>query len=282
MSAHLLELRRTAFVLWRPHDAAAPPRLIVGRFQAGNPPGLADRREVALSLVDGHSDLWSVSAAACGLSEGEVSHYWFEVTDSHPFRDGRRVLVTDPVAFTVDWRLLAPRLPPPYDVDDQDPAAVVTFVSGELVACDAAGETFSPAPPIAPQHARPNHRMVIYELPTSWTRTNVHGDPQVGVGTFRDVLALVDRQCDGENFCGVAALAPGRAHLEQLGVSALELLPVADSFVDREWGYATSNYFAPDHDLGFPDGHSSPTANTDLIALVAACHDAASVSSPTS
>lgn len=272
MPAHLLELRRTAFVLWRPHEAAAPPRLIVGRFQAGNPPDLADRREVALSLVANHPDLWSVSAAACGLSEGEVYHYWFEVTDSHPFRDGRRILVTDPVAFTVDWRLLAPRLPPPYDVDDQDPAAVVTFVSGELVACDAAGETFAPAPAIPPEHARPNHRMVIYELPTSWTRTNVHGDPQVGVGTFRDVLALIDRQCDGENFCGVPALAPGRAHLEQLGVSALELLPVADSFVDREWGYATSNYFAPDHDLGFPDGHSSPTANTDLIALVAACH----------
>jgi glycosidase len=45
-----------------------------------------------------------------------------------------------------------------------------------------------------------------------------------------------------------------------------------DSFVDREWGYATSNYFAADFDLGFPKGHASPTASADLTALVAACH----------
>src|SRR5438105_3964837 len=46
----------------------------------------------------------------------------------------------------------------------------------------------------------------------------------------------------------------------------------ADSFVDREWGYATSNYFAADFDLGFPKGHASPTASADLTALVAGCH----------
>lgn len=65
----------------------------------------------------------------------------------------------------------------------------------------------------------------------------------------------------------------GRSHLGELGVNALELLPLADSFVDREWGYATSNYFAPDHDLGFPKGNSSPTPNTDLVKLVNLCHD---------
>src|SRR5205085_9331123 len=73
---------------------------------------------------------------------------------------------------------------------------------------------------------------------------------------------------------GTAALAPGRSHLQELGITALELLPIADSFVEREWGYATSNYFAPDYDLGFPDGNTSPTSNTDLVALVSACHDA--------
>lgn len=272
MTAHLLELKRTAFVLWRPHAAADPPRLVVGRFQSGNPPSLGDRREIALSLADGHDDLWHVPAAACGLADGEVCHYWFEITDSHPFRDARRMLVTDPTATTVDWRLLAPRLPPPYTADDRDPAAVVAFVDGELVACDPDGERVTPAPRMAPGAGRPNNHMVIYELPTSWTRTTVHGDPQVGVGTFRDVQALVERDCEGENFCDLAALARGRAHLEELGVSALELLPPADSFVDREWGYATSHCFAPDHDLGFPDGHTSPTANADLVALVAACH----------
>ena len=64
----------------------------------------------------------------------------------------------------------------------------------------------------------------------------------------------------------------GRSHLQELGINALELLPVADSFVEREWGYATSNYLAPDYDLGFPIGNSSPTSNTDLIDMVNSCH----------
>jgi 1,4-alpha-glucan branching enzyme len=85
-------------------------------------------------------------------------------------------------------------------------------------------------------------------------------------------MALVDRDAAPANFAGISALAPGRSHLEELGVNALELLPIADSWVDREWGYAPSNYFAPDHSLGFPTGYSSPTANADLVDLVGRCH----------
>ena len=100
----------------------------------------------------------------------------------------------------------------------------------------------------------------------------MHGDTEVGVGTFRDVMALVDQSAEAANFAGVPALAAGQSHLEKLGINALELLPPADSHVNREWGYATKNYFASDFDLGFPDGNSSPTANTDLINLVTLCH----------
>jgi pullulanase len=53
--------------------------------------------------------------------------------------------------------------------------------------------------------AAPNNRLVIYELPTSWARINIHGDPQVGVGTFLDVLALVDPDAEGKNPCAPAA-----------------------------------------------------------------------------
>jgi pullulanase len=63
------------------------------------------------------------------------------------------------------------------------------------------------------------------------------------------------------------------SHLLELGINALELLPVTDSFVDREWGYAPSNYFAPDHDLGLPVDNTTPTANADLMRLVATCHE---------
>ncbi|HEV2843143.1 MAG TPA: alpha-amylase family glycosyl hydrolase [Chthoniobacterales bacterium] len=274
MHPHLFELRKKAFVLWRPGKTDVVPRLVIGRFMPGNPPTLAERQNFELTQVEGHSDLWSINANECGLSEGEVYHYWFEVSDSSPFGDGRRILCTDPLASTVDWRLVSEALPPPYGADDQDPAAVVKLENGRLVPCDPAGEQLAKARALAPGGGRPNNRIVIYELPTSWTRTNVQGDPQIGVGTFRDVLALISTETEAANFSDMAALQPGRSHLQELGINALELLPIADSFVDREWGYATSNYFAPDHDLGFPKGHSSPTANADLSALVTACHDA--------
>src|SRR6185436_6311167 len=67
-----------------------------------------------------------------------------------------------------------------------------------------------------------------------------------------------------------------------LGVNALELLPPADTFLDRRsWGYGTSNYFAPDFDLGRPldpnataaaNAALAPTALSDLLALIRACH----------
>ncbi len=270
--AHLLHLKQTAFVLWRPHNTQTPPTLVIGRFEAGNPPALADRQQFDLEQLPGHADLWRIDATRCGLIEAQTYHYWFEVNDSSPSGDGRRILCTDPTAFTVDWRLVADPLTPPYDAGDQDPAAVVKFENGQLVPCDPDGTTIEAAPAIAPNAAPPNNRMVVYELPTSWTRINLHGDPQIGVGTFRDVRALVETDAEPVNFAGTPALRVGRSHLTELGVNALELLPPADSFVEREWGYATSNYFAPDHDLGFPQGHSLPTPNSDLRKLIAACH----------
>ena len=57
-----------------------------------------------------------------------------------------------------------------------------------------------------------------------------------------------------------------------MGINALELLPPADSFFKREWGYDTAHFLAPDHDLGLPEGDSSSTANADLAALVVTCH----------
>src|SRR5262245_48932084 len=192
MSAHLFGLKKSAFVLRPPRLANPPPKLVIGVFQPGNPPTLANRREFALAQQLGNTDLWGIAAAQCGLTDGQVYHYWFEVSDSSPTRDGSRICCTDPTAFTVDWRLLAPRLPAPHIADDQDPAAVVKFQNGQLVACDAAGETFGSAPGMAPNKSAPNNRIALYELPTAWARMNVHGDPQIGVGTFRDVMALVD------------------------------------------------------------------------------------------
>lgn len=271
MSAYLLDLKKEAFVLWLPQAIDPAPKLLIGIFEPGNPPTLGQPKKINLKNPFQHPDLWGINAADCKLRDGQVYHYWFEVNDSSPTRDGSRILCTDPQAQTVDWRLLAPRLPAPHIADDQDPAAVVMFSQGKLIACDPAGERFDFAPALPPAGAT-NNRLVIYELPTAWARINQNGDQEVGVGTFRDVMALIDEQAEGANFSDHPALNAGRSHLGELGVNALELLPLADSFVNREWGYATSNYFAADFDLGFPDGNSSPTAGTDLVQLVKLCH----------
>ncbi len=167
-------------------------------------------------------------------------------------------------------------MPKGYGEEDRQPAGVVRFAGGELLAADPGPplRTFDVEPDAPLASLPPNNRLVIYELPTAWTRAGdaVTGS-SVGVGTFRDVLAMVDAESPGANFGGVDALQSGRAHILELGVNALELLPPADSFVDRShWGYATSNYFAPDFDLGRPVGQDAPTACADLLALVRACH----------
>ena len=68
----------------------------------------------------------------------------------------------------------------------------------------------------------------------------------MGVGSFRDVMALIDADVDGANFDDLDVTRLGRAYLAELGVNALELLPPADSVYNRQWGYGTTNYFAPD------------------------------------
>ena len=274
LDADIFLLKETHFVLWRGRATTPPPRLIVGKLQPGAPVGFVQHLAVDLQpRSTATPDLWVIAAADCGLADGDVYHYWFEVTDMHPNRSGQRIRVTDPMAFMVDWRLLAPMpLGAGYTRDDQYPAAVIKFEQGRLVACDAGGETgeLQGEPPIAT--LPPNNQIVIYELPTAWTRIGHDGGQERGVGTFRDVMALVAATAEGANFSDLDVTQPGRAYLAELGINALELLPPADSFYERQWGYGTTNYCAPDFELGFPLDSSHPTPNRDLRALVAACH----------
>ena len=92
------------------------------------------------------------------------------------------------------------------------------------------------------------------------------------MATFLDVAAMVDANRGGVNFAELQILTEGRAYLEELGINALELLPPADTRYNREWGYGTSHYLAPDYELGYPDGNLSPTANRDLATLVGSLH----------
>lgn len=277
-----LERKKTHFVLWAPGGFQETPQLVIGTFAGSGAIALAQARTIPLRrstlLGTNTGDVWEIPAGECGLESGEVYHYWFLVRDTNVYRarDARTLIhCTDPAAYSVDWRLLA-TAPPGYGEDDRQPASVIRFVDGKLAPTD-------PGPPLktfeseadAPMDLLPpNNCLVIYELPTAWTRTgDLVNAQQVGVGTFRDVLFMLDEHADGGNFPDVAASQRGRAHLLELGVNALELLPPADSFQDRsKWGYGTSNYFAPDFDLGRPLGQDAPSSCADLLALVRACH----------
>lgn len=274
MKVDLLTRRETKFVLWRPKKTSPPPKLVIGQFQAGNPPTLANQQTFDLAAATGFPDLWEIAASACNLSDGQIYHYWFEIDDCDEEKNPTKpIRIADPAAFTVDWRLLSP-VPASlaYIADDQRPASVIRFLQGKLVPCDPGGDvgdfTGDPAADTLPV----NRSLVIYEMPTAWSRIQPGTGVETGAGTFRDVLALVAPDAGGANFADLAVVQPGQTYLPDLGINCLELLPPADSFYRRTWDYGTSNFFAPDHELGFPEGHASPMANTDLTALILACH----------
>ncbi|MEI9815373.1 MAG: alpha-amylase family glycosyl hydrolase [Acidobacteriota bacterium] len=269
LSADILEKKRTHFVLWHPKPTAAPPVLVLGEFQAGNPPSLINIQRFPLQPVDGFDDLFAIEAWQCGLNEGWVYYYFFETPDGSE-------QTTDPLAYTVDWRLLSNLQPLPFTTDDRQPAAVIKYRGGQLVACDPGGEESDffgdPSPATLPA----NNKLVIYEMPTAWSKvsepTSGTADDETGVGTFRDVMALLDSGEAGANFDDLEISRVGTAYLPELGINALELLPPADSFFHRDWGYDTAHFLAPDYELGFPEGFDYPTANTDLTALVRLAH----------
>jgi pullulanase len=270
----LLPRRETHFTLWRPNLSDTPPVLVIGTFAAGNPNTLANRREIVLAKTGPNTPgLWAIAAADAGLADG-IYHYWFQVENTNPGEPaGTAILCTDPFATTVDWRLLSPALPAGFNDDtDRQPASVIRLRNGRLSAVDPGGESAAFENDPRPDTLPTNNHLVIYELPTAWTRVQGTGINERGVGTFQDVLALVDEAAGGANFEGLGVLEVGRSYLSELGVNALELLPPADSFFKRTWGYDTSHFLSPDWELGFPDGQIASTSNADLAALVESCH----------
>ncbi len=130
--------------------------------------------------------------------------------------------------------------------------------------------TFTGEP--APESLPTNNQLVLYELPTAWTRQADAGGRDTSVGSFRDVIALLDAGVAGDPFTDSDVTRAGRAYLKELGINGLELLPPADSFYNRQWGYGTTNFLAPDFELGFPRSYSFPAPNRDLVDLVRTCH----------
>ncbi|MEH1839806.1 MAG: alpha-amylase family glycosyl hydrolase [Nostoc sp.] len=274
MPIDLLNRKKTHFVLWRPGASELAPTLYIGTTAPENPDRLAQFREIPLRQSTEFPELWEVSAQESGLTEGQVYFYWFKVRNSDPYdsANANQILYcTDPTATTVDRRLRAPMPSESRGVASFDPASVVLYQNGTLIPCDPQGQTVNWEDDAPLETLPTNNQLVIYELPTRWTKINLNGLIEEGIGTFRDVLALLIPEAIAPTFPIVSAFN-NRAHLVELGINALELLPPEDSDDDLNWGYGTANYFAADFDLGRPDRLSAPTASTDLANLIKVCH----------
>ena len=161
----LLDRRETRFVLWCPSAPANPPELVIGQIQNGNPPTFNQlaRRPLQNATHAGTpiNGLWELDPATLRLADGQTYHYWFEVDNTSPGGSGR-IQVTDPLASTVDYRLLAPA-----NQSSSFPASVIGFSGGKLLPRDPNGEQGNPT--VAPfTGLAANNQTVIYELPTAW------------------------------------------------------------------------------------------------------------------
>lgn len=273
MNGTIFDLKKENFVLFRPGKKEAVPKIILGTYRATNPPGFTILVEKKMNLHKDFPDLWLLPVNSLDLEEEKVYHYFFEIANDnvHASEPGKRIWVTDPLAGSVDWRI---KIDEKYNDGIQDPASVVTIKSGILVPCDPDGKVIDWKDDLKEVGNLPeNQNLVIYELPTSWARVGFEDNgAEIDEGSFQDILALLDKKEIPMNFEGTAALEEGHEHLLELGINAIELLPPADSFIDREWGYATSNYFAPDFNLGYPKYYSYPEPLFALGKLIKTCH----------
>lgn len=274
MPANILSRKQTHFVLWRPGASQPTPALFIGSIDPNSQDKLVDCKEFPLYQSPNFPQLWEISATDCGLSEGQVYFYWFKIRNTEPYdpANANQILYcTDPMATTVDRRINAPVPQQPGGVASFDPASVVLYQNGMLIPCDPNGETVNWEGDTPLETLPANNRLVIYELPTRWTRIRSNGHLEEGNGTFSDVLGLLIPEVNCPNFPTLHSLN-NRAHLVELGANALELLPPEDSDDKLNWGYGTANYFAADFDLGRPEHQLAPTASTDLANLIKVCH----------
>ncbi|MBD2003951.1 MULTISPECIES: alpha-amylase family glycosyl hydrolase [Cyanophyceae] len=270
MLPDLLNRKQTHFVLLRPGKIDPPPTLYIGNFQKNSSDEFANFQEFDLIQSKEFPEVWEIPAADCNLKKGQVYFYWFKVRDTDAYHGKNEIYYcTDPTAYTVDRRFIAPK--GLSGEGSKDPASVILYQDGMLIPCDPEGQTANWQGDTT-EKLQPNNRLVIYELPTRWTKINSDGEIPEGNGTFRDVLALVEKQAIAPSFLGVEELQQGHAHLVELGVNALELLPPQDSDDKTNWGYGTANYFTADFDLGRPDSQNAPTASIDLADLIRVCH----------
>lgn len=158
-----------------------------------------------------------------------VYYYWFKVQDGRLNTTTHQyIYVTDPFAKAIERKVEISHLKKEVTQDFYAYASVILCKKGKLIFCNENGEKIN----IKDSDNLPNNKsLVLYELPTRWTKIKKYGQKEIGEGQFNDVKALSN-------------------YLQDLGVNALQLLPPADSDQIFEWGYGTSHFFTADSDLG--------------------------------
>ena len=207
---------------------------MIARLVPGNPPTLNGIGKFPLAPAPGAAGLFEIDAAACGLQDGAVYHYWFEVDDSRSAQNApARIAVTDPFATSVDWRVFPPKV-----TANNQPASVIRYLGqGKLADSDPGGEAALFAVADMPNRLTPNNQIVIYELPTAWALSR---SLKRARARRRPPLSMWRRwsttRSAAPTFADLSMLNAGHAYLVDLGVNALELLPPADSFLQTRVG----------------------------------------------
>lgn len=275
MPYHFNVLRKTSFALWVPGAVIHNVNLILAIINAGSP--ITVQHLPPYNLSQTALGLWTLPANATVIQPNKLYHYWYDVTVNQG-GSPRTVRITDPFATTVDWRILAKPADPNANSDDYYPAGTFVWDGKEIVVADVLSPDSNNEPTTLGSEPYPigklpeNDQLVIYELPTAWMREAKVGSRDAALGSFCDVNALLDKETGGANLPELPILAPGTSYFTELGINAIELLPPADSIYPRQWGYGTSNFNAPDFDLGFPQTYSNPAPNRDLAKLVKEAH----------
>jgi pullulanase len=84
IAADILDRKTTHFVLWRPRTTASAPKLLLGQLHppASRPHSFRIKTRSLWPPVAGVTGLWAIAGTACGLTDGQIYHYWFEVEDT--------------------------------------------------------------------------------------------------------------------------------------------------------------------------------------------------------